>query len=85
MRIITFQIAVSIALATVTTLVMAASTFSPSGDVAKYRYTGYFEAMTVLYASSLPEEEKMRALDVLLMAPEIEKYIVEISSTEVTP
>lgn len=52
------------------------SAFSPTGDVAKYRYAGYLEAMEVIYHSTMTDVAKSEALDTLITSPEIEKYAV---------
>lgn len=62
----------------ITSLAWAA--FSPTGSVAKYRYTGYFEAMEVIYHSKLDEDVKLAVLDVLLTSPKMDQYLVEVST-----
>lgn len=57
-------------------IVFAAKTFSPSGEVAKQRFTGYWEAVEVIYKSKLSPEIKEAAIQTLVDSTDIDKYIV---------
>lgn len=53
--------------------------FSPTGSTAKYRYTGYFEAIEVIYHSSMTAEAKDAAIQTLVESREMDKYLATVN------